>query len=187
MTGAKKVKATSAVREEAKVQDDGLITLSSGVVLHLLENLDPITLMNVMQRLEADRPEVPVTFVETLGREEQNPDDPDYLREVSTWENAYALEIIDVLILLGTEVHSVPKDVEKIPKDIEKLDGFKWLDKLRLLKVEVDKSEQGLYLAWVKHVAVKSAEDMTKLMSRVKRLAGVSEADVDEASDTFQD
>ena len=176
MTGA--IAAVKNAR--GKAQDQNLIELSSGVVLRLVGDIDPMTLMSVMSRLEESRPKVPTVKIESLGRYEQNPDHPDYVARLSSWETWYTLEMANALILLGTELESCPRGVEK-PSD------NKWLAKLRVLKIEFDDSEPGRYLAWVLHVAIKTTEDMTLLTTRVGRGAGVSEADVEDASDSFQD
>ena len=172
--------AVEAVQNTKKAQDPNLIELSSGVVLRLLGDVDPMTLMDVMSRLEEGRPKVPTVFIKALGRHEQNTEDPDYQARLSSWSTRYALEMANALILLGTEIKSTPRGFPK-PRD------DKWLAKLRVLKIDYDESPEGRYLAWVKHVAIKSAEDMNKVTSAVGRVAGVSEADVEVASESFQD
>ena len=167
-------------RVENKKNDD-IIEFSTGVKLRINEEISPAILIDIVADLEEKRPEPPIVYIEALDREEVNLDDPDYAVRLERWDTVGTKRILDALILIGTEVEFVPKDLEK-PKDND------WIAKLEVLGFKINRRSDSIrYLAWVKHVAIKTVEDMKVLTEQVGRRAGVSEADVQLAQKSFQD
>ena len=157
---------------DAKKGAQDEITLSSGVVLRAIK-ASPVTLIKVMTRFP--RPKPPTYFMEKMGREMENPDDPDYIERVKAWEMESNSQVLNALILLGTELVSVPKGVEK-PS------GDKWLNKYRLLDMPVHpEDEQWRYLNWVTLVAAPDETDMTLIQDVVGKKMGIAEVDVKSA------
>jgi len=156
-----------------------VIELSSGVVLKIKDKIRPSIIIDILSDVEDKRPEPPTVYVEAIGREEVNLDDPGYIDRVNRWETVSAGRIADALILLGTEIESIPKGLEK-PEDSG------WIDMVETLGFRLNRrSDSARYLAWVKHVAIEDQDDWTKITEAVGRKAGVTEADVQRAQNSF--
>ncbi|MFA6198719.1 MAG: hypothetical protein WC734_06260 [Patescibacteria group bacterium] len=164
----KTIRAIADVKKGA--QDE--FTLSSGVVLRAMK-ANPLVLINVMARYV--RPKPPTFFMEAMGREMENPDDPDYIERVKAWEIESNSQVLNALILLGTELVSVPKGLSKPSED-------KWLNKYRVLDMPVHPdNEDWRYLTWVKFVAAPDESDLSVIQDAVGRLSGIAEVDVKSA------
>ncbi len=165
------LKTIRAVTESKKGAQDEF-TLSNGVVLRA-KKANPIVLITVMSRYP--RPKPPTFFMETMGREMENPDDPDYIERVKAWETESNTQVLNALILLGTEFVSAPKNVQK-PSD------NKWLDKYKVLDMPVHPdNEDWRYLTWVKFVAASDEQDLALIQEAVGKKSGMAEADVKSA------
>lgn len=150
------------------------ITLSTGVVLRG-KQAPPLTLVHILSRYP--RPKVPVYFNKTMGRDMENPDNPEYLEEVQSWKMEMADAVLSALILLGTQLLSKP-DGFPGPDDDE------WLDEYRLLGLDMmPENKSWRYLSWVKFKAVVTADDTKKIREVVGRLSGVPETSVQAAED----
>lgn len=156
---------------------DNLIRLSTGVVLKA-KQANPNILIRIMTA--SPRPKPPVYFNTSMGREMENHDHPDYLKQVQAWEMEYNNGMLNALVGLGTELVSVPKKFPK-PED----DG--WLDDYKALGLPVNpKSAAWRYITWVLYKAAVVDTDTKQIGSKVRELSGVKEADVRDA-ETFPD
>lgn len=199
----------SADRNIAKAIDEGgkvknnEIYLSTGVVL-VAKQANPSMLIRAMTAHR--RPTPPVVFIENMGREMENPDDPDYISRVDAWQMEYSNSMLTVFIGLGTELKSLPKGFEgPHPKTVKKpildkgkpvLDEKKnptfedvektpaWLEDYRAMGLTVvPNSPTWRYTAWVMYKAAPTKEDTDKITEAVKSLSGIKEADVKDAGD----
>lgn len=181
MTDREKNKIENVVKgaEEAEQRERGLvdqITLSTGVVLKV-KPVPKHFIFTVTSRFE--KPKVPVYLNESKGREEENPNDPDYIEAVEMYVADIASAAIDVVILRGTEVISIP-------------DGFPdhnskdWKEEMEILGMPLIKKERARYLAWIKGMACPLEEDIEILMEIIGQHTGVSEADTAEAVARFR-
>jgi hypothetical protein len=167
---------SETVRKAKSANTSSLITLSTGVVLVPIR-VPNMVFPEVMARLE--RPKPPRVFIEDIGREEENIADPDYISRVGAWQSEFSKAIVDVMIVLGTEIESIPEGFE-IPE------SDNWTKKLAALKLRPhDEIER--YLLWVKMVAAPSETDIQLIMEKVGQLSGVSEKDVSDTVDQFRD
>lgn len=156
---------------------DDLIHLSTGVVLRA-KQANPNVLIRIMTA--SPRPKPPVYFNDAMGREMENPDHPDYIKQVSAWEMEYNNGMLNALVGLGTELVSTPKKFPK-PED----DG--WIEDYKALGLPVNvKSEAWRYITWVLFKAAVIDTDTKLIGDKVKGLSGVREADVRNA-ETFPD
>jgi len=147
-------------------------TLSSGVVLRA-KKANPMILITVMSRFP--RPKPPTFFMESMGREMENPDDPDYIDRVKAWEVESNSQVLNALILLGTELVSSPKDVPGPNNDT-------WLNKYKVLDMPVHPTNKDWrYLTWVKFVAAPDETDLEVIQAAVGKLSGIAEVDVKSA------
>lgn len=165
------LKAVQAVEEATKAQDN-TIELSTGVVLRG-KKANPLVLIDVMAAFP--RPKPPIWFNENMGREMENPDDPDYQERVRAWEMESSSATLSAFIQLGTELVSVPKG---FPKPDDKA----WLDEYELLGLPIrPQNKAWRYLKWVKFKAVADEHDLERIRDMVGRLSGVSEKAVQTA------
>jgi hypothetical protein len=169
--------AVSETVKKARVtKADDTFTLSTGVVLKPTR-VPSMVFPELMSRME--RPKPPRVFIEDIGREEENPADPDYQSRLEIFNAEYTKAIIDTMIILGTEVVYVPDNVAKET-------DTRWTLKIKALGI-VPTDEIQRYLLWVKFVAATDNKDIEAIMREVGRLSGVSEEDVSEAVETFRD
>jgi hypothetical protein len=150
------------------------VTLSTGVVL----GIKKIPRLLIGELVKVPRPTPPIVMIESIGREEENPADPEYINKVQQWETMVSMKMVDAFVLFGTNIKSVP-------------DGFPdFLDssissKLKALGI-ITISPEDKYLAWIKFFACEQDEDIAAVIDSVGRLSGVSEKDVDEAVNKFR-
>ena len=164
-TDMKTVRAVADAKKGAQNE----FTLSSGVVLRA-KKANPITLIKVMTRFP--RPKPPVVFMKDMGRDMENPDDPDYIERVGAWDMDRNAQVLNALILLGTELVSCPKGIESYK-------GNKWVEKYKVLDMPVHPdNEDWRYLTWVTFIAAPDDNDMNVIQEAVGRLSGIAEADV---------
>ncbi|MDM7940137.1 MAG: hypothetical protein QUS07_07335 [Methanothrix sp.] len=156
---------------------DSLITLSTGVVLKA-QTVPAMFMTDVMARVNPSKPAVPIVHIASKGRDEPNPQDPEYLEARRAWDMMVAVEINNAFILLGTTVAQIPKGFPSPDDPI-------WLSKMRVLKMGSDDPIER-YLLWVKYTAAPLGSDIEKIIGAVGRLSGVSEEDVTEAVKNFQ-
>lgn len=161
--------------------DKGLIRLSSGVVLRG-KQANPNILIRAMTANPA--PKVPVYHSKEMGRDIENPDDPDYISRKKAWEMEYSSAMLNVLIGLGTELESTPKGIEgPHPKRSGEMPN--WIGEYASLGLPViPSSPSWRYITWVMFIAAPTQEDTKKISETVMSLSGVKEADVRDA-ETF--
>lgn len=191
--------------------EDNLIRLSTGVVLKA-QQANPNILIRIMTA--QPRPKPPVVFIKTMGREMENPDDPDYISRVKAWEMDYNAGMLNALVGLGTTLHSLPKGMEgPHPKvkayiyckkcgsknDFDKLyckkcneelpppdeEKLQWMKDYKALGLPtLEDSPSWRYITWVLFKAAVVDTDTALIGEKVKALSGVKEADV-KSAETF--
>jgi len=162
------------VVEASEKADDHLITLSTGVVLRA-KTAAPMGLIRIMAAFP--RPKVPEYMNTRIGRIMENPDDPDYRERVTAHKAEQGAAMLNALILLGTEVESVPK---KFPKHTDD----SWIDELTEIGVQVNPDkDSSRYLNWIMFKAAPKTEDVQAIQEKVGSLSGVPEGAVQTAED----
>ena len=126
-------------------------------------------------------PDVPTWVNEDKGREEENPNDPDYLKAVQKANYDRAMLVTTSTIALGTEITTLPTDMVG-PDDDE------WLEVLEALDIQVEvKNKRLRYCAWLKYIGLPNGTEFDELTMKVLRYSGlVSEEDVQKAQDSFR-
>lgn len=196
-----------------KQAESNEIRLSTGVIL-TAKQANPNVLIRIMTAVP--RPKPPVYFDEMMGREMENPDHPDYKKQVDAWEMQYNNGMLNALVGLGTELKSLPKGTEGpfgrlketivcehcgannkpkeqscskcgAPLPLAEEAQPRWLADYRALGLPVvPDSKAWRYITWVLFVAAVNDSDTKAIMEKVKALSGVREADV-QAAETFPD
>jgi len=161
--------------ENAQAPEVNIIKLSTGVVLRG-KQIPPLVLVKIISAFP--RPKIPTWYNPTMGREMENPDDPGYLERVTAWKAESGSVTLNAIILLGTELVSVPK---KMPGPETK----DWLEEYQLLGVPVyPENKNWRYLTWLTFKAAPEVGDLDLIKEVVGRLSGISESKV-EAAETF--
>lgn len=170
--------AGQAAKEQIKVRNaPKTITLSNGIVLRV-RSMPPLLFSSVTNSIP--EPEVPKVYMEDKGRDEPNPNHPDYVKAMEDRTAAIALATMNLMLVACTSIDSIPEDCES-PED----DG--WLFQARMAGFEFNPNDRNeRYLAWLRAYAIATVGDMQKVQTVPLQLAGVSEQEVDEAMDAFR-
>ena len=151
---------------------DNEIRLSTGVVL-LAKQANPNILIRIMTALP--RPKPPVWKHPDFGREMENLDHPDYIKQVQAWEMQYNNGMLNALVGLGTELKSKPKKMAGP-------DDKSWLEDYKSFGLPImAESASWRYITWVLFLAAPLDTDTKLIGDKVKALSGVKEADVRDA------
>ncbi len=174
----KTVEAVEAAEaaERAALNGRGTVRMSSGVVF-AVRPIPAHFIYEVTKRFE--RPKVPVYFNKDKGRDEENPNDPNYLEELERHRADVSNASTDVALLRGTDMVEKP---DKLPGP----DDQEWIAEMQVLGHPMVDNPRARYLAWVKAIAAPTGDDILKLIGELGRLTGVSEEDTDEAVERFR-
>jgi hypothetical protein len=108
----------------------------------------------------------------------ENPDAPDYIERIRAWQTEYSDATLNVMIVYGTEIVSVPKGFQQ-PKD------KKWLERYKTTGLPaIEDNDDWRYLTWMKFAAALTVEDLNLIKEVVGKLSGIPDADV-QAAETF--
>lgn len=172
------VEVAAEVASKKGTEDGPLdeVTLSNGIVLKC-RKVPPLTLRYAISALP--RPTPPVIYREDKGREEENPEHPDYLEALNNWSERQNEVSLNVMLSVGTSIIDVPDGVWG-PDDGE------WIDALEAAGIEVKRgSEAARYLSWLRFYALEEIKDLVRVSTVVAQLTGVREEDVAEATESF--
>ncbi len=176
----KVVDAADAVEktEKEKKSANGRTTvkLSTGVIF----NIRPVPrhfIYEVTRRFV--RPEPPVVYVESKGREEENAGDPDYAAALETYISDIANAATDTALILGT-------NIKKIPAKVPDQDSEDFLQIMEVLGITGLENPKARYLYWIKSIAAPTTGDVNDLLGEIGRLTGVSESDTEDAVRRFR-
>jgi len=168
------IEVVKAVEQAQKPEGD-TITLSTGVVLRG-KQVPPLILVKILAAFP--RPKIPVWISPTMGREMENPSDPDYIERVNAWKTESSNVMLNALILLGTELVSIPKKMAGP-------DGKDWQEEYEILGIPMTpENKNWRYLTWITFKAAPAIEDLNLIKEVVGRLSGIPEAKV-EAAEQF--
>jgi hypothetical protein len=155
--------------------ENGLIYLSTGVVLGR-QPFPRTMLADVMKNFK--EPKVPAYMNEEKHREEENPNDPDYIEAVKDYQVQLGMALLDISIAKGSYVHYVPEKIEKQESE-------DWVEECNELGLLVPKNKKLRYLKWIKYVAAPSEDDIEVLADSLLSMFGVTEKSVETAMDKF--
>lgn len=168
------IKAAQAV-DDAKREETNSITLSTGVKLRA-KKANPLVMIRVMAAFP--RPKPPTWFNPTMGREMENPQDPDYMDKLQAYQMEMSSAMLSAMIMLGTELEELPKGFEG-PHPITKKGETiwpEWIEEYSLLGIPMHaQNESWRYLTWVMFKAVEDENDLDKIKEVVGKLSGIRE------------
>ncbi len=169
--------------ESELIKDPNRIELSNGVVLKIKmvsRNAISYAARNAMK--EHPEPQPPMVWIKDRGRDEPNPDDPNYVQAFQLHQIEITARIMDVLYARAVEL------IEK-PDDVAGPDSQEFQDYVELAMGEgLRKSELGRWVQWLRYWAFpgeEGAEDEFNLQSRLLQLAGVPVQDIRVVEATF--
>ncbi len=173
------------VQERALESSNGIPKLmnefvtASGVILRTRKVKPPIV-MAIIKNIEV--PRVPKIFIEELGREEENPNDPFYKDAMDMYLANRASAMTRAYMMFGSDPKFVPDDFQ-MPDD----DWHVELEEAGITVPSVDKKRLR-YVAWLEYVVLEDANETAELQKQIMRLSGMTfEEDVKEAEESFPD
>jgi hypothetical protein len=135
-----------------------------------------LLIQEITSRIKDPRPPVQPN-PDKDGRLEENPFDPDYLDELDRITTQRALATSDTMVMFGLDL------MDGLPKDETWLKKLKWLEKTNRLDLSnidfTDPFEKEF--AFKKFIAATNPTIM-----EVTRASGVTQEDIDSATDSFQ-
>ena len=122
-----------------------------------------------------------MVYIEDKGREEENPNDPDYLAAMQNIQFERGLATITLLLALGLRI-------KHIPDSVEGPEGDEWIEVLEASDILVPKDNKRLrFCAWLKYIALPD-DDLNVAIKEIMRYSGLTlEEDVAVAQDNFRD
>lgn len=152
---------------------DDIVLLKSGVRVRLKPVPAPL-IDAVVEKIK--EPEIPMWFNEARDREEANPMDPLYVKELADVDRRKGLAAIDAMAMFGVEL------VDGLPPDSEWLHSLQKMESMDLLDLSGYDLDDPIIkeLVFKKFVAV-----TTDVLQTVTSMSGISAEDVEAAEDSF--
>lgn len=160
-----------------KAKEEARVTLTNGIVIQT----KPIS-QDAIRRVigKAEKPKVPIVRIESRDREEENPNDPDYLEALNKYYSDVLQRVYKTMMMLGTECYKVPAEYYK-PEDKE------WIEYLEAADVPIEFTNQfERYHEWLTLYACTAQYDYNHLTSVLIRRVGIMEQEVIDAITFFQ-
>jgi len=172
-----RMETANATIEVAKSLEEGsgdTVTLSTGVRA-ILRPVSASLIDEVTTSIK--EPDIPIWHNEDKGRDEQNLSDPQYLRDMDTYERKRGIAAIDAMVMFGVEL------VDGLPEDDTWVKRLKFMEKRGLLDLtDFDADDNEACEFFYKRFIAVSNDDI----SQITAMSGVSKEDVDKAADKFQ-
>lgn len=170
------IEGAAAVAQAVESGPITRLTLRCGAVL-LFSPVSPLALREAA--VTVVQPAVPIVRL-TDGRDEPNPNDPDYIAALDRFQNDQIFRVANVVMLMGTKLESVPEGVDK-PEDED------WIEMLETLGITVPHAtKHQRYLSWLRLYALRANDEVTAIIGNVVRLSGVTEVEVQRAASAFR-
>lgn len=168
--------AAKAFNDSKKSPVQERLILSNGVVLKV-KSMPPMLLNAAANTIPV--PPVPKFFNDEKGREEENPNHPDYLAALEARNATVAISTMNLVFAASTEIDHVPDNMMR-PED----DG--WIKIAHMAGFNFDPEDKiERYLAWLKSYALATIQDLSEAQRIPLELSGVSEQEVGEAIQNF--
>lgn len=159
------------------------LELSNGIVL-TLKPIAPFMITALSKEFEPPPP--PKVFLEEKGREEENPNDPAYIRELERLNEASNLAMNDLVLALGTAVKSIPEGYFP-PEDDSWIEQVEYAFSVVGQDIKIEREDKiRRYLHWLRFYALETLVDTSMATSLYWSLVGIAEGEVAEALDSFR-
>lgn len=154
------------------------IVLSNGVVFKV-KDFPREAVARIYQKIQDQYPEpkVPMVWIKDMGRDEPNPNDPDYRAAITTWQVRFTDRVVNALAFDALELEQ--------PGEVAGPESAEFRDFLKLVYGEEPmETERGRYVQWVQYRAIPPS-DLMMFSRRLLQLAGIPEEAVREIEATF--
>lgn len=168
---------------EAAETEIATVTLSTGIELRL-RPVPPRILRDAQTRVP--KPQVPIVHIVDRGRDEPNPDDPQYQSDLDKWVTDTSDAAFKVGLILGTVVERVPEGYYR-PEDDQWIDLIEGAYEVDGLPSPVRRTpEKARYLDWLLYYALGNREDEFKLTWALYRAFTPTKEALHEAMESFR-
>lgn len=167
-----------AVDSLVEPADPSIFVASNGVRFKL-KRTSNMLMLEAARRVPVPQP--PRTFNEDKGRDEENPNDPQYVVDLRNYNYDLGMLTADGYFALGTSL------LLPLPDGVEPPGGDEWAETLTAVSPDLDIPEKGprRYLAWLKFYALPDSDQQSLMRAVVRLSSAVLEADVAKALSTF--
>lgn len=154
-----------------------VFTCANGVHLRL-RAVPSLAIVAIQKQLK--EPPVPTFFNEEKQRDEENPNDPNYITALNQYRSDSADATTTAYLANGVTV------IEPLPEGIPALDDEEWAEGYRLSGLDIPDKGIGRRVAWLKYVIV-GDEDLGDLIGQIALAGGlVTEEAVQDVAATFR-
>lgn len=172
-----------AIERVRRVGRGAEFELSNGIIL-AIKSVPPFLVQAVQNEFRPPNP--PKVYIEEKGRDEENPNDPAYLRQLEELSEKQDLAVNDLFLAAGTSVVSVPEGYFK-PEDDDWIAVVEFAQNITGTKIQIDRDDKiKRYLHWLRFYALETGGDIALATSLPMQLAGIREGEVDEVMDAFR-
>ncbi len=154
-------------RSEQDTDSDGIVTFSTGVRVKL-HPVKASLISKVTAKIKD--PRVPTWYNKAKGRDERNPNDPAYLRDVERAAQERGNAAMDAMAMFGIEL------VDGLPEDTD------WITKLRLLSITFNADDPIECEFYYKIYEVIGNDDWPLVSAQ----SGISQEDIAQAEKSFR-
>lgn len=176
--------AAAAMHRWKHVDGGAELTLNNGAVIRC-KPVPPLYIEALADEFREPAP--PLVFIESKDREEENPNDPAYLRKLDELRRAHQIALVNLVLGIGTELVSVPDGVHP-PESDEWVDEVRRREKFTHKAIPLpDLDDPDLrYIGWLRFYASDTNNDVALLGAIPQLLAGLREEEIRAAADSFR-
>lgn len=157
--------------------------LSNGIILRI-KSVPPFLYQAVQNEFKAPPP--PKVFIEEKGREEENPNDPEYIRLLIELDEQQSLAINDLFLAAGTEIISVPEGYY-LPEEDGWIASVEFAQNITGKELRIDRENPiKRYLHWLRFYALETGADIALATRLPMELGGIREGEVEEVMESFR-
>lgn len=155
------------------------VILSNGVTLHLR----PVPPFLIRDRaVQIERPRPPVVMIEGKGREEENPNSPEYAAALDKYEADTIQAGLDIMLHVGVVSYD-------LPEGFDGPDGEQWVEVVRSVGVLPEGAFEDTNkrrVAWLRLWALATSSDIELVTDTIGKLSGISNREVKKATESFR-
>jgi hypothetical protein len=153
-------------------------TTSKGLVLKLQKVNNQIA---VDTEMRFPKPKPPMVYIKDDDRYEENPNDPTYLDNLTSWRNSMYENNYNLFLGLG-----VVREFNDLPEGMIPLDSDDWAEDAAVLGLTVPTSRMGRMVAWLRYHVLDDADEVRACIHKIAVYSGLAaEEEVQEAVETF--
>lgn len=158
-------------------------TLSNGIIL-ALKPVPPLLIQAISQEFEQPAP--PKVWMEEKGRDEENPNDPEYAKLIEKLEEEQNQAVNDLLLGVGTSIKFVPEGFFR-PEEDGWVQKVKFAASIAHKELEIEEADEiKRYLCWLRFYAFETSGDAALAVNLTLQLGGIREGEITEVLESFR-